>query len=145
MAPLKTLFKLTSLIALVGWLMLVCLPFWPYTDELVLGLCVVVLAILYCWLLVDAMRQRPEPGSGKPGFFTLGGVLSLLRQPTAALAAWVHILAFDLMVGLYIRHEGAIAGISHWALLPCYVLTLMFGPLGLLAFLALRWAMVTTV
>lgn len=49
------------------------------------------------------------------------------------------------MVGLYIRHEGAIAGISHWALLPCYVLTLMFGPLGLLAFLALRWAMVTAV
>ncbi|MNG35006.1 hypothetical protein D3C84_1216460 [compost metagenome] len=50
----------------------------------------------------------------------------------------MHILAFDLMVGLYIRHEGALAGISHWALLPCYLLTLMFGPLGLLAFLLLR-------
>lgn len=66
MAPLKTLFKLTSLIALVGWLMLVCLPFWPYTDELVLGLCVVVLAILYCWLLVDAMRQRPSRTAASP-------------------------------------------------------------------------------
>ncbi len=141
MAPLKPLFKLTSLLALSGWLMLVWLPFWPYTDELVLGLSVVLLAIVYSWLLFVAMRQRPEPGSGKPGLFSLGGVLSLLRQPTAALAAWIHILAFDLMVGLYIRHEGAIAGISHWALLPCYVLTLMFGPLGLLAFLALRWGL----
>ena len=47
MAPLKPLFKLTSLIALFGWLMLVCLPFWPYTDELVLGLSVVLLAIVY--------------------------------------------------------------------------------------------------
>jgi len=139
MAALKPLFQITSLLALGGWLMLVCLPFWHYTDELVLGLSVVLLAIIYSWLLFVAMRQRPEPGTGRPGFFSLGGVLSLLRQPTAALAAWVHILAFDLMVGLYIRHEGAIAGISHWALLPCYVLTLMFGPLGLLAFLALRW------
>ncbi|MBP8236169.1 MAG: DUF4281 domain-containing protein [Pseudomonas sp.] len=145
MAPLKPLFQLTSLIALGGWLMLVCLPFWSYTDELVLGLSVVLLAIIYSWLLFVAMRQRPEPGSGRPGFFSLGGVLSLLRQPTAALAAWVHILAFDLMVGLYIRHEGAIAGISHWALLPCYVLTLMFGPLGLLAFLALRWGLAVAV
>ena len=141
MPPLKPLFKLTSLLALGGWLMLVCLPFWPHTDAAVLGLSVVLLAIMYSWLLFAAMRQRPEPGSGRPGFFSLGGVLALLRQPTAALAAWVHILAFDLMVGLYIRSEGAIAGISHWALLPCYVLTLMFGPLGLLAFLALRYSL----
>jgi hypothetical protein len=141
MPPLKPLFKLTSLLALGGWLMLACLPLWPHTDVAVLGLSVVLLAIMYSWLLFAAMRQRPEPGSGRPGFFSLGGVLALLRQPTAALAAWVHILAFDLMVGLYIRSEGAIAGISHWALLPCYVLTLMFGPLGLLAFLALRYSL----
>ncbi|HBX56114.1 ABA4-like family protein [Pseudomonas sp. UBA2684] len=139
MALLKPLFKLASLVALGGWLLLVCLPHWQWTDELVLGLSVLLLALIYTWLLGAAIRQRPEPGSGKPGFFSLGGVLALLRQPTAALAAWVHILAFDLMVGLYIRDEGALAGISHWALLPCYVLTLMFGPLGLLAFLALRW------
>nr|WP_296125945.1 abscisic acid-deficient protein Aba4 family protein [Pseudomonas sp. Ga0074129] len=91
--------------------------------------------------MVAVCCHAPTPGTRhrQARFFSLGGVLSLLRQPTAALAAWVHILAFDLMVGLYIRHEGAIAGISHWALLPCYVLTLMFGPLGLLTFLALRW------
>lgn len=88
MTPLKPLFKLTSLIALSGWLMLVCLPFWSYTDELVLGLSVVLLAIVYSWLLFVAMRQRPEPGSGRPGFFSLGGVLSLLRQPTAALDSY---------------------------------------------------------
>jgi hypothetical protein len=105
----------------------------------VVAVVVVLLAVIYGWVLFAAMRQRPEPGSGKPGFFTLGGVLALLRNPTAALAAWIHILAFDLMVGVYIRHEGALAGISHWVLLPCYALTLMFGPLGLLAFLALRW------
>ncbi|UUY06645.1 DUF4281 domain-containing protein [Pseudomonas sp. J452] len=139
MAPLKPLFTLSSVIALLGWLALVLLPGWAHTDALLLWGIVVLLVLIYAWLLAVALRQRPEPGTGRPGFFSLAGVLSLLRQPTAALAAWVHILAFDLMVGLYIRHEGALAGISHWALLPCYVLTLMFGPLGLLAFLLLRF------
>lgn len=138
MAPLKPLFTLSSVIALLGWLALVLLPDWAHTDALLLWGIVGLLVLIYAWLLAAALRRRPEPGTGRPGFFTLSGVLSLLRQPTAALAAWVHILAFDLMVGLYIRHEGALAGISHWALLPCYVLTLMFGPLGLLAFLLLR-------
>lgn len=138
MAPLKPLFTLSSAIALLGWLLLVVLPGWAHTASLVLWGSVVLLVLIYGWLLAVALRQRPEPGTRRPGFFSLGGVLALLRQPSAALAAWVHILAFDLMVGLYIRHEGALAGISHWALLPCYLLTLMFGPLGLLAFLLLR-------
>lgn len=139
MIPLKPLFTLATLIALAGWLLLFCLPMWAHTAELVVGGVVVLLTFIYGWVLFAALRQRPEPGSAKPGFFTLSGVLALLRQPTAALAAWIHILAFDLMVGVYIHHEGALAGISHWALLPCYALTLMFGPLGLLAFLGLRW------
>lgn len=136
---LKSLFTLSSLLALGGWLLLAGLPHWQLTDELVLGISILLLIAIYAWLLAVAMRQRPEPDSGKPGFFTLDGVLALLRQPTAALAAWVHILTFDLMVGLFIRSEGALAGISHWALLPCYLLTLLFGPLGLLAFLGLRY------
>jgi len=139
MPPLKPLFQTASVLALIGWLLLMALPGWAHTASVVVGVVVVLLAIIYAWVLFAALRQRPEPGSGKPGFFTLGGVLALLRNPTAALAAWIHILAFDLMVGVYIRHEGALAGISHWALLPCYVLTFMFGPLGLLAFLGLRW------
>mgnify|MGYP001764868495 FL=1 len=139
MPPLKPLFQTASVLALIGWLLLMALPGWAHAASVVVGVVVVLLAIIYAWVLFAALRQRPEPGSGKPGFFTLGGVLALLRNPTAALAAWIHILAFDLMVGVYIRHEGALAGISHWALLPCYVLTLMFGPLGLLAFLGLRW------
>ena len=139
MPPLKPLFQTASVLALIGWLLLMALPGWAHTASVVVGVVVVLLAIIYAWVLFAALRQRPEPVSGKPGFFTLGGVLALLRNPTAALAAWIHILAFDLMVGVYIRHEGALAGISHWALLPCYVLTLMFGPLGLLAFLGLRW------
>ncbi|HEX5754666.1 MAG TPA: abscisic acid-deficient protein Aba4 family protein [Archangium sp.] len=138
MPALKPLFQLASLASLLGWLALAVLPGWRHTESLVLGTSVLLMIAIYAWLLKAALTQKPEPGAGRPGFFTLGGVLALLRNPTAALAAWVHILVFDLMVGLYIRQEGALAGIRHGALIPCYLLTLMFGPLGLLAFLGLR-------
>ena len=135
MPPLKPLFQTASVLALIGWLLLMALPGWAHTASVVVGVVVVLLAIIYAWVLFAALRQRPEPGSGKPGFFTLGGVLALLRNPTAALAAWIHILAFDLMVGLYIQQQGALQGIGHLWLVPCYLMAMMFGPLGLLLFL----------
>lgn len=138
MPALVPLFKIASLSALGGWLLLVLLPGWAHTESLVLATSVLLLIGIYAWVLKTALTQKAEPGNGRPGFFTFGGVLALMRNPASALACWVHILVFDLMVGLYIRQEGALAGISHGWLLPCYVLTLMFGPLGLLAFLLLR-------
>jgi hypothetical protein len=55
------------------------------------------------------------------------------------LAGWVHYLAFDLLVGLWEREEAARLGLSRSALIPSLVLTFLFGPLGWLLFMALRW------
>ena len=52
-------------------------------------------------------QQPAAAETGKPGFFTLRGVLALFSNPKAVLAAWIHILAFDLMVGLHIQQQGA--------------------------------------
>lgn len=134
---LGLLFRLATWTALAGWLLLFGFPHWARADEVVLLVAVVLLALIYALLLRHALRQRPAPGGARPGFFTLKGVLALFGNPVAVLTAWVHLLAFDLMVGLYIRSEGAALGLSHWLLLPCYLLTMLFGPLGLLLFLAL--------
>ena len=61
-------------------------------------------------------------------------------KPYAALAGWVHFLAFDLFVGAWITRTARAEGISHWLVLPCLVLTFLFGPAGFLAFTLLRWA-----
>ena len=39
------------------------------------------------------------------------------------------------MVGLYIQQQGAAQGIGHLWLVLCYLMAMMFGPLGLLLFL----------
>ena len=131
----KRLFQLASLAALGGWSVLILLPTWSQGPRLVLGVAVVLLCVLYGVSLFQALTSRGERSMGKPGFFTLRGVLALFSNPKAVLAAWIHILAFDLMVGLYIQQQGALQGIGHLWLVPCYLMAMMFGPLGLLLFL----------
>jgi heme A synthase len=133
----QQLFLSASLVAGGGWLVLIALPFWSSGPQFVLAIAVVLLCVLYAVALYQAMTSRGEAGAGKPGFFTLQGVLALFRNPKAVLAGWVHILAFDLLAGLYIQQAGTVQGIHHFWLVPCYLLAMMFGPLGLLLFLAM--------
>jgi hypothetical protein len=150
---LESSFKLANIFAMSGWLVLIVLPNWQYSENFILYLSFILLAALYVFLLQKAMRTKPRANSNsrsdkshtedKPNFTNLRGVLALLKNPTGALAAWVHILAFDLMMGLYIHNEGAAANISHWYLLPCYLLTLIFGPIGVMLFLALKFLLAT--
>ena len=68
-------------------------------------------------------------------FSTLAGVMKLFAQPWVALAGWVHYLCFDLFVARWIMNDAPDAG--YW-LTPILFLTLMFGPVGLLCYLAVR-------
>jgi hypothetical protein len=63
----------------------------------------------------------------------LEGVISLFKSPKVPLAASIHILAFDLLAGLYIRGDAAQHAINRALQVPIYLLTLMFRPAGLLA------------
>ena len=64
-----------------------------------------------------------------------------LPQPRVALGGWVHYLAFDLFVGAWEVRTARAEGIPHWAVIPCLVLTFLFGPAGLLAFAILRFTL----
>jgi hypothetical protein len=70
----------------------------------------------------------------KGNFFDLKGVMNLFKNPKSVLGGWVHYLAFDLMVGLYIKTQGNAIGMSHWLQIPCFLLAFMFGPAGYLLF-----------
>jgi hypothetical protein len=138
MNALSNIFKLTSYTALIGWIILAVLPAWAPGTSIVLGIVVALLCIAYTYLIFLG-RKHDEPGhkvSG--GFFSLNGIVDLFKTPRVVLAGWVHYLAFDLMVGVYIVTDAAHFDISHWLLLPCLFMTLMFGPAGLLLYFLLR-------
>ena len=66
-------------------------------------------------------------------------MISLFKSPRVVLAGWIHYLTFDLMVGLYIVTDATRHGIGQLWLLPVLLLTLMFGPAGLLLYLLMRF------
>jgi hypothetical protein len=51
-------------------------------------------------------------------------------------------LAFDLVVGAWESRDARQAGIAHWKVVPCLLLTFLLGPMGLLVYLLLRYSTV---
>jgi Domain of unknown function (DUF4281) len=98
-----------------------------------------LLALLNVYLLVGTRKLDTEPV--RVSFGSFKGVTSLFKSTRVVLAGWVHFLAYDLMVALWIPSDAAPLGLSHWRLILIYLLTLMFGPAGLLVYHVIRTAL----
>jgi hypothetical protein len=77
---------------------------------------------------------------GQGGFDSLEHVAELFGNRELLLAGWIHYLAFDLLVGAWITRKARKDGIAYWAVVPCLVLTFLFGPAGYLLFSAIAAA-----
>lgn len=131
----EQLFSLTNSLALLGWLLLIFAGQARWAAPLVLGAVLPLLfAVVYSGLLVDHLG-----GSGG-SFRTLAGVSTLFENHWLLLAGWVHYLAFDLFIGAWQVRDSKALGISHLLVVPCLVLTFLFGPVGLLLYFLIRVA-----
>ena len=106
-------------------------PVWTVTQFVIPGLW----AVAYILLLWDGWGQA-EGG----GFSSIEQVRALFSIDSSLTAGWLHYLAFDLFVGTWIAREAVKAGIPGLLVVPCLILTLLFGPAGLLLFLIIRLA-----
>lgn len=127
------IFAFCSGIAGISWLLIIVLPWW-WVDKLILGVVITFFAIVYAWLLFSNFSFADTKNFG-----ALSGVMELFRQKEIVTAAWIHYLAFDLLAGVFIRRNAIIHGISKWLVIPCLLLTFMFGPVGLLLYLLIRF------
>lgn len=129
-----TVFQLCNGIALVGWIILVAFPFWYQADKFIIGVIVMLFAIIYTYYIVTNISVIDMES-----FSSLKGVTALFTNPLAVLIGWVHYLAFDLVAGTWIKNNAARYGIPHWLVIPCLLLTFMFGPIGFLLYLLIRF------
>lgn len=128
-----TLFQFSGPLAIVGWLALALSPLAPKLTQLAAGLVIpVILSLGYTALILVHWT------GAEGGFESLPDVMLLFTNPAVALAGWLHYLAFDLFVGAWEVRTARRAAIPHLLVLPCLVLTFLFGPIGLLVFLGLR-------
>ncbi|EPG64899.1 PF14108 domain protein [Leptospira wolffii serovar Khorat str. Khorat-H2] len=125
---------IASCFALVGWLLLILIPCTKVTGLLVKsGLWSAILSLGY--LIILSLNFGQEGG-----FQSLAAVAQLFSNPWVLLAGWIHYLAFDLFLGVWEVKEADALGIRRWILVPCLLLTFLFGPVGYLIFQVIRIA-----
>jgi hypothetical protein len=128
-------FSLASTLAMIGWLALICLPRWSLLTVVVRFGLVGLLSVAYA-VLIMVYFFRVEGG----GFGSITEVRQLFLSDGGLLAGWIHYLAFDLFVGLWIAERADRAQLSRLLQAPILLATFMFGPLGLLMFYVTRGA-----
>jgi hypothetical protein len=130
---METLFAISSPIAMIGWIALIIAPVIPkWSDRIATYISPGLLSLAYMSLILAFWS------GAQGGFDTLANVQLLFTQSEIAMAGWLHYLAFDLFVGAWIVREARKAQISHWFIIPILPLTLLFGPIGYVLFVALK-------
>ena len=127
-------FSLSNLIALLMWVLMILLPKWKVTRFLIDFKAIpIVLSTVYVIYIVQALLI-----GGLMDFGSLSSVMALFTSENAALAGWVHYLAFDLLVGMWILNQNKDLNIHQVLIAPCLFLTFMFGPVGFLLFIIIK-------
>ncbi|NND01078.1 MAG: DUF4281 domain-containing protein [Gammaproteobacteria bacterium] len=131
------LFTICSQAVLPAWLLLIFAPHWEWTRKLIFHAWIpALLAVCYIYCFY-AFWPAPEAA----GFGSLDQVMAFFQVPYAALAGWIHYLAFDLFVGAWEVRDARRHGIAHLWVVPCLVLTFLAGPVGLLVYFCIRFAL----
>ncbi len=125
------LFQIANPVALLGWIVLIISivlkrPVWR--DQLAGRFWPLGLSAVYSALILFFFFKAPG------GFDSLANVQLLFTSEWAALAGWIHYLAFDLFVGTWIARQVMEQGMSRLLLIPLLPMTFMFGPMGFLGF-----------
>jgi hypothetical protein len=127
-------FRVCNLLALAGWLILIFAGRARWANRL---LCGAAIPLLFACAYLGLLAGHRSETSGN--FNTLSGVASLFSNRWLLLAGWIHYLAFDLFIGSWEVRDSQDNGISHLLVIPCLLLTFLFGPIGLLLYFAVRF------
>ena len=130
----EQIFSVVNLLALVGWVLLAVLQGRAWVSKAISAGVIPVLAVVHTGLI--AFHWRGSEG----GFGSLAEVAQLFANPWLLLAGWTHYLAFDLLVGSWEVRDARSRGIRHLLVVPCLLMTFLFGPAGWLLYVGVRSA-----
>jgi hypothetical protein len=130
----EAIFQIANTFAALSWVALLLLARQPIVTRLIIpiGACG-LLSLAYLYLVVNTL------GESDGGFGSLSDVSLLFQNQSALLAGWIHYLAFDLFIGCWEVRDARRHDISIVLIVPALILTFLFGPVGLLAYLLIRF------
>jgi hypothetical protein len=134
----EEVFSAVGAVAALQWLLLMVLPKWKVTRWLIDHAVVpLLLSLVYCIYIAGFFQVHGG------GFGSLQQVRVLFSNDNLLLAGWVHYLAFDLLIGFTIIRSAQAKAVPHWLVIPCLVLTFMFGPCGFLLYQIIKKIKIT--
>jgi len=127
-------FSLAGMVTMPMWLLMMVLPKWKVTRFLIdFKIVPIVLSIIYVIYISLAIQI-----GGWMDFGSLTSVMALFTEEHAVLAGWIHYLAFDLLIGMWILNQNKKLEIHQLLIIPCLLATFMLGPLGFLLFTIIK-------
>jgi hypothetical protein len=137
-----TLFSITNIWALVGWVVLAFLPRKPLATSFVMYGVVAMLCATYVFAFAAMLSGTVDPvadaGVRNGAAMSLTWVKALFASEAGTVIGWTHYLAFDLFTGLWIAADADKKGVHRGRQIPILFMTLMAGPVGLLIWLIVR-------
>jgi ABA4-like protein len=134
-----TIFKFANLFAMLAWVALIFGPRREAVYTLLFNGVVGLFSLFYASLLIYLLFIAPSAGGEGPDFTTIEGVRAAFAADAGLTLGWVHYLAFDLFVGLWIARNADEISLSRFVQVPILLATFIFGPFGLFIYLIVRW------
>lgn len=127
-------FSIANMTVMPMWLLMILIPKWKVTSFLIdFKIIPILISIVYAIYIFQAIQI-----GGMMDFGSLGAVIDLFTEEHAVLAGWVHYLAFDLLIGMWMLDQNKELKINQILMAPVLLATFMFGPLGFLLFMAIK-------
>ena len=127
-------FSIANMIAIPMWVLMLFFSKWKVTRFLIdFKVIPLALAFMYAIYIFQAIQI-----SGMMDFGSLTSVITLFTEENAVLAGWIHYLAFDLLVGMWMLDQNKELRINQLLMAPCLFLTFMLGPIGFLLFMIIK-------
>lgn len=134
---METIFSLSGFLTLPFWVLMIFLPHWRWSLRIMKSLLPIVPALVAYVILIVPRLAQVLPQVMKP---ELHQIAMLLGSPDGATIGWIHFLAFDLFVGRWVFLDSRERGLNVVLMALVLFFVLMLGPLGLLLYLAVRFA-----
>jgi len=128
-------FSIVNILVLPMWILMIFLPQWKATRFLMdYKIIPLVLAVVYAVYVIQALATQ-----GMMDFGSLESIMGLFTTQTAVLTGWIHYLAFDLVVGMWMVDQSKKLGIHKILMGVCLLGTFMFGPIGFMVFMIIKF------
>lgn len=129
------IFSAVNLLAMLMWILMIFLPNWKVTSLLIKYKVIPLsLSAIYVVYVIQGLLA-----GGMMDFSNLESVMALFTTEVAVLTGWIHYLAFDLIVGMWILDQNKQLKMNHLIIIPCLLATFIFGPLGFMLFMIIKF------